>query len=108
MNIRLAAPSVSSIYSTPMVSVQNLHAKPFPNVFKIPENNDFATSFFDEMLADPFVGIFIAEDDGNPEGYVVCRLIKRPETPLHLRRLHCSLLRFRSIPPPVKKRWAVP
>lgn len=47
----------------------------------MPESDDFAISFFDEMLADPSVSIFIPEDDGNPVGYIVCKLIERPENP---------------------------
>ena len=33
------------------------------------------------MLADPAVRIFIAEEDGNAVGYMVCKLIERPENP---------------------------
>ncbi len=81
MNIRLAAPSDSSLLSNLTVDVQSLHAEHYPNVFKMPESDDFARSFFEEMLADLSVSIFIAEDDEKPVGCILCRLIERPENP---------------------------
>lgn len=79
MNTRLATPSDSAVLSRLSVDVQSLHADHHPNIFKKPENDDFARSFFDEMLADPSVSIFIAEDDGDPVGCMVCKLVERPE-----------------------------
>jgi GNAT superfamily N-acetyltransferase len=81
MNIRLATPSDSALLSSLSVDVQSLHAEHYPNVFKTPDSDDFARSFFDEMLADPSVSIFIAEGDGNPVGCIVCKLVERPENP---------------------------
>ena len=81
MNIRLATPADSSRLSSLTVDVQSLHAKHYPNVFKMPESDDFARSFFDDMLADPSVRIFIAEEDGDAVGCIVCKLVERPENP---------------------------
>ena len=47
----------------------------------MPDSDDFALRFFDEMLADPAVTIFIAEENGQAAGCIVCRLIDRPENP---------------------------
>ena len=81
MIIRLAAPSDASALSRLATDVQGLHAQQHPNVFKMPDGDDFATSLFEDMLADPTVKIFIAQEDGNPIGYVLCKLIERPENP---------------------------
>ncbi len=47
----------------------------------MPNSDDFAVSFFEDMLADPAVHIFIAEEDGKAAGCIVCKLIDRPENP---------------------------
>ena len=47
----------------------------------MPDSDDFAVSFFEAMLADPVVHIFIAEEDGKAAGCIVCKLIDRPENP---------------------------
>jgi len=81
MNTRLATLPDSSVLSSLSVDVQSLHAEHYPNVFKMPESDDFARSFFDDMLADPSVRIFIAEQDGDAVGCIVCKLVERPENP---------------------------
>ncbi len=47
----------------------------------MPESEDFAVSFFEEILADPAIKVFIAEEDEKAIGYIVCKLVERPETP---------------------------
>ena len=47
----------------------------------MPQNEDFAASFFDEMLVDLTVTIFIAEEDGQALGCMLCKLVERPENP---------------------------
>jgi len=37
--------------------------------------------FFDEMLADPLIRIFIVEEKGQAFGYVLCKLVERDENP---------------------------
>jgi GNAT superfamily N-acetyltransferase len=63
------------------MDVQKLHAEHHPEIFKMPQNEDFAIAFFEEMLADPLVTIFIAEEDEDAVGYILCKLIERPENP---------------------------
>ena len=79
------------------MDVQRLHAQHYPEVFKLPENNDFAVDFFEEMLADPSVRIFIAEEDGEGIGCIVCKLIERPKNPFTLpaRILHVDQISVR-------------
>ncbi len=79
MKIRQATSTDSLLLSSLCVDVQSLHAKHYPDFFKTPTSNDFATSFFDGMLADPTTSIFIAEENGEALGYVFCKLIERPE-----------------------------
>jgi ribosomal protein S18 acetylase RimI-like enzyme len=58
-----------------------MHAEHHPNVFRMPDSDEFAVSFFDEKLADPTVTIFIAEEEGKMLGCILCKLIERPENP---------------------------
>jgi GNAT superfamily N-acetyltransferase len=80
MNIRLATPEDSRLLSNLCVDVQRLHAEYHPDLFKLPQTNDFAVTFFDQMLVDPAVTIFIAEEKDQALGYVLCKLVERPET----------------------------
>jgi GNAT superfamily N-acetyltransferase len=63
------------------MDVQRLHAGNLPNFFKMPQSEDFAVAFFEEMLADPKNSLFLAEESGQALGYVFCKLMERPETP---------------------------
>lgn len=79
MRIRQAISADSLLLSSLCMDVQSLHAKHHPDLFKMPKSSDFAVSFFDEILADPATSIFIAEENGQALGYVLCKLIERPE-----------------------------
>jgi GNAT superfamily N-acetyltransferase len=81
VDIRHATSSDSLILSSLCGDVQRLHSEHYPDIFKMPQNHDFAVSFFDEMLADPAVSIFIAEENREAIGYIFCKLIERPESP---------------------------
>jgi ribosomal protein S18 acetylase RimI-like enzyme len=81
MIIRQATIGDAHLLSSLNKDVQSLHAQNHPAVFKRPESDDFAVSFFEEMLTDQAVRIFIAEDEGMSVGYIVCKLIDRPENP---------------------------
>ena len=81
MNTRRANLLDSPILSRLCVDVQRLHAEHHPGIFKIPEQEDFAVSFFEEMLTDPAVHAFLAEENGHSVGYILCKLIERLETP---------------------------
>ena len=81
MNIHKAISTDVASLSSLSVDVQRLHAEHHPDIFKVPQDEDFAVSFFEEMLVDPAVSIFIAEEDGNAVGCILCKLIERPENP---------------------------
>ncbi len=81
MNIRQATPSDSLLLSSLCRDVQSLHAEHHPDIFKIPQSDDFAVAFFDEILVDPMARIFILEKNGQALGYVLCKLMERPEGP---------------------------
>lgn len=80
MPTRIATLLDSLLLSSLSVDVQRMHAEQHPAVFKVPDNPEFAVSFFDGMLADPSVTIFIAEENAEAAGCIVCKLIERPET----------------------------
>ena len=81
MRIRQAVPADHLMLSTLSLDVQRIHAEAHPSVFKIPQSDDYAASFFGEMLLDPAVTIFIAEEDAKTVGYIVCKLVERLDTP---------------------------
>lgn len=81
MNIRQATPSDSFLLSSLCRDVQSLHAEHHPDIFKIPQGDDFAVAFFDEILVDPMARIFILEKNRQALGYVLCKLMERPESP---------------------------
>ena len=81
MKIRKAIATDSLLLSSLCVDVQRLHAENHPEIFKMPQSDGFATSFFDEMLADPTARLFIAEGDRRAVGYIFCKLFERPEGP---------------------------
>jgi ribosomal protein S18 acetylase RimI-like enzyme len=81
MEIRQATATDGLLLSSLCMDVQSLHARNYPDLFKMPESDDFAVSFFDVILADPAMSIFIAEENGQALGYIVCKLIERQENP---------------------------
>jgi len=81
MKIRQATPADSSLLSSLCMDVQRLHAEHHPHIFKTPQNADFAAEFFDEMLADPAATIYIAEENEQALGYILCKMIEREEGP---------------------------
>ena len=78
MKIRKAIATDSLLLSYLCLNVQRLHAERHPEIFKIPHSDDFAVTFFDEVLVDPAARIFIAEEDGRALGYIFCKLYERP------------------------------
>jgi diamine N-acetyltransferase len=91
MNIRQATPIDSLLLSSLSVDVQRLHAEHHPDIFKVPESEDFARSFFDEVLADSTIQIFIAENEEQALGYVLCKLVERPQSPFTFARRYLQI-----------------
>ena len=81
MDIRQAVSADAFLLSSLCADVQRLHAEHYPDVFQMPESEDFAISFFEEMLADPAVRIFLAEESSEAIGYILCKLVERPANP---------------------------
>jgi len=98
MKIRQATMEDSFLLSSLTREVQSLHAQNHAEIFKLPETDDFAVSFFLEMLADPAVHIFIAEEDGNAVGNIVCKLVERLDNPFTFaaKILHIDQIAVRS------------
>jgi len=78
---RKATTGDALILSSLSRDVQILHAQNHANIFRMPDSDDFAVSFFEAMLGDPLVTIFIAEEDGKATGCVVCKLVERLDSP---------------------------
>ncbi len=99
MEIRRAVSPDTLLLSSLCMDVQSLHAENHGDVFKLPANEDFAAPFFAEMLADPSVTIFIAEENKEAVGYVLCQLIDRPESPFTfaVRTLHIDQISVRPV-----------
>jgi GNAT superfamily N-acetyltransferase len=85
------------------MDVQRLHAEHHPEIFKMPDTEDFAVSFFETMLSDSTVSIFIAEDGEDALGYIVCKLIERPENPFTF-AARTLLIDQISVRPPVREK----
>jgi GNAT superfamily N-acetyltransferase len=81
MKIRQAISKDNLLLSSLCMDVQRLHAENHPDIFKMLKNDDFAAAFFEETLADPLATVFIAEEGGQAFGYILCKLIERPENP---------------------------
>jgi ribosomal protein S18 acetylase RimI-like enzyme len=81
MNIRQATPADNLLLSSLCMDVQSLHAEHHPDIFRVPQNEEFAKFFFEDALADSTTRIFIAEEEGQALGYILCKLIERQENP---------------------------
>jgi ribosomal protein S18 acetylase RimI-like enzyme len=81
MNLRQAVTEDRLLLSTLSMDVQRLHAEKHPGIFKMPQREDYAVSFFEEMLADPAARILIAEEAAKAVGYILCRLVERMDNP---------------------------
>jgi len=81
MNLRKAASEDALLLSDLSRDMQSRHAQNYADIFKMPYSPGFAISFFNEILADSDVSIFIAEENGEAIGYILCKLIERPENP---------------------------
>ncbi len=79
MHIRQATFIDSLLLSELCADVQRMHAEHYPNHFKPPQQTDFAATFFAEMLSNPAVTIYIAEEDVRATGYILCRQVEQPE-----------------------------
>ncbi len=97
MNIRPATLLDVSLLSRLSMDVQCLHAEHHPDLFKMPQSEGYAVSFFEAMLADPNVDIFIAEENSVAAGYIVCVLVERPENQFRFatRHLHVDQISVR-------------
>jgi GNAT superfamily N-acetyltransferase len=81
MILRKATGGDALLLSSLSRDVQLLHAQNHAHIFKKPDSDDFAVSFFNEVLADPTVTIFIAEENGSAVGCTLCRLVERLDNP---------------------------
>jgi diamine N-acetyltransferase len=79
MEIRKATTKDAAILSALNVVVQKIHADAQPHIFKQPADDTFAVEFMLEQLADPASHLFIAALNGEGIGYILARIVVRPE-----------------------------
>ena len=84
MKIRQAVSTDALLLSSLNMDVQRLHAENHPEIFKMPQSDDFAIAFFNDTLVDPMTRIYLAEEGEQALGYIVCKLIERAENPFTL------------------------
>ena len=70
--------------------VQDLHVERRPDQFKPADTSEVAR-WFGSLLEDPAARIWIAEQEGEPVGYVVALLRERSENPFCRARRWCEL-----------------
>jgi len=85
MRIRPAARLDALLLSRLNVHVQRLHAEAYPDLFVFPDQDDFALVFYEMILDDPAVYIFIAESP-QPVGYIICRVVHGEGNPFMFAR----------------------
>ena len=85
MQVRSAVKQDARLLSRLNVHVQQLHAEAYPDLFRPPEQDDFALSFFEMVLDDPAIYIFIAEDP-QPVGYLMCQVVNTTGNPFMFAR----------------------
>ncbi len=86
MNIRLATMDDALSLAELNREVQQLHYDVWPIFFRDPTNRQEVVSIFGEILAGPENRIFIADIDDVPEGYLYCKIVRRPINPFNLAR----------------------
>jgi GNAT superfamily N-acetyltransferase len=81
MRIRQATLKEGLLLSALSMDGQGLHAGNHPDVFRMPRSSEFAAAFFDALLIDPAAQVYIAEENEQAFGYIVCKIVERSETP---------------------------
>jgi ribosomal protein S18 acetylase RimI-like enzyme len=81
MEIRKATSKDAASLSALSVDVQKIHADAQPHIFKQPADDTFAVAYMLEQLADPASHFFIATLNGEDIGYILARIVTRPENP---------------------------
>jgi diamine N-acetyltransferase len=90
VNIRAAVPGDEPSLAVLNGIVQQLHVTSRPDFFK-PTRLDEVTAWFRPLLEKPTVGIWLAEDQGSPIGYVLAFLHERAANPFCPSRRWCEI-----------------
>lgn len=81
MHLRQAALDDAALLAALNEPVQQIHAEHRPDWFKPHQVTAELIEFYMKLLSDPACTTFIAVDDQRACGYMVCRLMRRPESP---------------------------
>jgi ribosomal protein S18 acetylase RimI-like enzyme len=80
MSVRRANPDDASTVARLGASIQLMHHEERPDWFK-PVDVDTSVAMYRELLSDPAVTVYLAEDE-DAVGFVVVKVHKRPDSPL--------------------------
>jgi ribosomal protein S18 acetylase RimI-like enzyme len=81
MQIRHADVEDSQLLAELNATVQRLHAENRPDIFKPPVLSDELVAWFETLLRESDSHIFIGELESEAVGYIVTKIIRRPDNP---------------------------
>lgn len=85
INIRKAQLEDASLLAELNATVQGLHAQAYPTRFQVPNPKDpVLISLYEEKLQEETTHIYIAEDEGQAIGHIVCQHSQREANPYTL------------------------
>lgn len=91
MNIRQATVEDAELLARLTVPVQQLHAEAEPDMFKPAEVTNELVKFYAEQLSKDDVYTYIAELNGEAVGYVLAKLVERPDNPFTFAMEHMEI-----------------
>jgi ribosomal protein S18 acetylase RimI-like enzyme len=63
------------------IQVQDMHVKAHPELFKpISENDAALLAYYEDVIADANMVVYVVEAEQKPVGYIVARIQQRPES----------------------------
>ncbi len=81
MTIRRATTADGALLASLSKTVQRLHAEARPDKFKPHGDSETLTLCYQGMIDSPETHVFIAETDNHAVGYVIAKVMRRPENP---------------------------
>lgn len=86
MNIRRAAQDDAKIIAQLNTHVHQVHVDALPDIYKPPSVDDEMIALYADRMSDENGVTYIAEDNGQPVGYIYALITHRPENPFSYAR----------------------
>lgn len=82
--VRRAGPEDYELVGRLLEEILDLHRDGRPDLFKAKEDSKgkYSREEFEELVKDDKAVIFIAEDEGKPAGYLICKIIEKGGNPV--------------------------